>query len=782
MLGTTLGIGIIAFVTIRISMGVKPDRTLIGKGIWGMAIILICFIGISKSLNSFFAAKADSLFVSLGDSVEKSRRASGVYPKSEINTPSAEDNQIAFHTYYEDARARMLKRQLQPGENVTLIVQFQCASCGNTFPAAFNQQSIGTLEGIKRAGGMPCQVCKTRGQPENKMHASEPRVQVQGNAAVMAINALLAKNIFNTNRENEFYLEESFPLSWMYPYMTPYGIIFKLEAEKEFEIANVFPPKTPLPLFKPGDRLTPMNTETDTHLSTIQPGIFSVGTMDPSGIIQTIRVSNPGKYLIRHPGSTLVFSGRTNATPAHVEVQMKPIPGTSSHRISTAKINPNFPGTGYAVGQNLSLHSAFGYMPIQYQGTRPASFLSVNKVNELGSIQDISITGNGGRFIVMPPTEFTFANVSGETFRASINFRRIPTHKKRLPREILDHDREFWSQYSKRLIGNWIREETTVGDVCKWARRIYLRRDLTGFTGDPIFVRDNDAQKAFSKLRSAIAALYAWRYGTTADQSLKEMYAREADFAFRQAFAFGPINPEVSFKYVNFLTARGRFDDAKLIAQTLNETDPNSKAAQVLLPQILLNQERQLVAKRNYVKAAEVALEMAQLDAKNPDHLVRHQYYIRIIQNSRRFISQFNNAPDNTTNFLQVIQLYSGMHKTNEVLKAIETYSKESETNRTSLTAIKNAHGLIGDWEGKLQADLKLTKHEPNSYAAWFDLSQTHIRLKQTNEATEAMLKAIKLFETSKIKTPDIIPILRTNALLEPLRAQPKIKEILQLN
>jgi tetratricopeptide (TPR) repeat protein len=525
-----------------------------------------------------------------------------------------------------------------------------------------------------------------------------------------------------------------------------------------------------------------MNTESDTRLTAISPGTFSVESIGANGVIQSIRVQNPGKYRLQPATSSYIFSGKTNTTPARIQIEMEPIPDTPAHRISRAEIDSIMSGTNYSAKDPLYLHSFGGYKPIQYQGTEPANFLSVSKVDELGSIKEISIKRNGGRYIIMPPSEFTFANDSGQTFRAVIDFRRIPKYKVRLPEDTLMKDREFWSRYSERLIGNWITQETTVEEVCEWARRIYLRRDLTGFEGDPIYVRDNDAQKAFSKLRSAVAALYAWRFGTTADPILKERYAKEADFAYRQAFAFGPINPEISFKYVNFLTARGRFEDAKLIARTLNDTDPNSKSAQILLPQILLNQERQLVAKRDYAKAAEVALEMAQFDTTNPDHLVRHQYYIRIIDNSRRSISSFRNDPSNTTNFLRVIQLYNGMRKTNELREAIKNYSESSETNRVNLTAIKNAYGLIGDWEGKLKVDLQLTKHAPDSYAAWFDLSQTHIRLKHTNESTQAMLRALVLFENSEIKIPDIMPILRTNALLKPLREQPEIKKFLENN
>jgi len=274
--------------------------------------------------------------------------------------------------------------------------------------------------------------------------------------------------------------------------------------------------------------------------------------------------------------------------------------------------------------------------------------------------------------------------------------------------------------------------------------------------------------------------LFSWRQTTTKDVELKKVYAQEADFAFRQAFALGPIYPEAAFRYVHYLNSNHRFDDAKLIAQTFGKTSPNQKdVSRRLILQSLTIEERQLVAKGDYVKAAEVALEMAQLDAKNPGHMTRHQYYQQMILQNRRFISAFKNAPGNTTNLLRVVQLYTGMRKTNEVVQAIELFSQKSNKNRINLTATKNAYGLIGDWKNKLKVDLELTKHAPDSCAVWFDLAQTHMRLKQTNESTQAMLKALALFEKAKVKTPDIIPILRTNALFKPLRARPEIKKIL---
>lgn len=54
------------------------------------------------------------------------------------------------------------------------------------------------------------------------------KYQVTGQMAVMGINALIAKAIFDTNPRHEFYIEESFVLEWMYPYLSPNGLIMKI--------------------------------------------------------------------------------------------------------------------------------------------------------------------------------------------------------------------------------------------------------------------------------------------------------------------------------------------------------------------------------------------------------------------------------------------------------------------------------------------------------------------------------------------------------------------------
>ncbi len=58
------------------------------------------------------------------------------------------------------------------------------------------------------------------------------RIIVQGVEQVMAINGILCKMIHDHNKwRHAFYVEESYVIPWMYPYMEPHGLILKINAE-----------------------------------------------------------------------------------------------------------------------------------------------------------------------------------------------------------------------------------------------------------------------------------------------------------------------------------------------------------------------------------------------------------------------------------------------------------------------------------------------------------------------------------------------------------------------
>ncbi|NLL82830.1 MAG: DUF2723 domain-containing protein [Lentisphaerae bacterium] len=59
------------------------------------------------------------------------------------------------------------------------------------------------------------------------------RVQVSGALGVMEINGILCEMIWKNNSfRHDFYIEESYVIPWMYPYLTPHGLIMKLNATK----------------------------------------------------------------------------------------------------------------------------------------------------------------------------------------------------------------------------------------------------------------------------------------------------------------------------------------------------------------------------------------------------------------------------------------------------------------------------------------------------------------------------------------------------------------------
>jgi tetratricopeptide (TPR) repeat protein len=321
----------------------------------------------------------------------------GLYPDTEIVTPSAEDYGHSFNEYTYDAYRRLRHDTEHPNE-------------------------------------------RRQVKPGEEVHQDESgHVQVAGDAAVMGINGLLTKVIFDKNPYREFYLEESFPLDWMYPYLEPFGIIM---------------------------------------------------------------------HINRHP------------------------------------------------------------------------------------MQD-------------------------------------------LPQDMIDRDHVFWCEYSRRTVGNWITYDTSVKDICDWADQVYLRHDLSHFTGDPKFVRDDDAQSSFSKLRLSIASsIYMWRANPENSRSATEKprVTKEAEFALKQAFAYCPFSVETVFRFMNFLLLQNRIDDAILVLETCQKLDPYNAQVSSLIDQLkqvrknaptqqVFGQIQQLLSQGESNAAARMLDQLLNLQGADPDTL-----------------------------------------------------------------------------------------------------------------------------------------------------------------
>lgn len=76
--------------------------------------------------------------------------------------------------------------------------------------------------------------------PGEEVKIEGGRISLPGVASVMAVNSYLAKALFDHNKDQHtFYVEESYTIPWMYPYLEPFGLIFRIN-------------KDPLPQLSPG--------------------------------------------------------------------------------------------------------------------------------------------------------------------------------------------------------------------------------------------------------------------------------------------------------------------------------------------------------------------------------------------------------------------------------------------------------------------------------------------------------------------------------------------------
>jgi hypothetical protein len=165
------------------------------------------------------------------------------------------------------------------------------------------------------------------------------------------------------------------------------------------------------------------------------------------------------------------------------------------------------------------------------------------------------------------PLDWMYPNLEPHGLIMKINRQPLTS----LSGEIVQKDHDYWTKYVTPMIGAWLNNDTTVKEVAAFAEKIHVKKDLIGFTGDPQFVQNEYSCKMFSKLRSSLGGLYAWRAQHAADASEKDRMNDEADFAFRQAWALCPYSPEAVFRYVNLLLSENRVEDALLIVKTASK-------------------------------------------------------------------------------------------------------------------------------------------------------------------------------------------------------------------
>ncbi len=173
------------------------------------------------------------------------------------------------------------------------------------------------------------------------------------------------------------------------------------------------------------------------------------------------------------------------------------------------------------------------------------------------------------------PLEWMYPHLSPNGLILKIDRQRLAE----LSPEVVQRDRDYWTRYICPMIGDWLQYTTSLEEIVDFVQTVDLRHDLSGFKGDIQFLQDDYARKAFAKLRSSIGGVYAWRAHQTSNPVEKERMLKEAEFAFRQAFALCQSSPEAVFRYMNVLLSQKRFDDAILLTEAAVKIEARTRSA-----------------------------------------------------------------------------------------------------------------------------------------------------------------------------------------------------------
>jgi thioredoxin-like negative regulator of GroEL len=313
-----------------------------------------------------------------------------------------------------------------------------------------------------------------------------------------------------------------------------------------------------------------------------------------------------------------------------------------------------------------------------------------------------------------------------------------------LTEDVIRRDHDFWSQYSERLIGNWITYDTPVSEVVDFAKRTYITRDLKDFKGDPKFVRDRNAQKAFSKLRNAIGkSIYTWR-AQNASRSPEEQarYLREAEFALKQAFAFCPYSPETVFNYASLLAGMGKYDDAVAVAKTCYEFDPDNGGVRGLLEQVMQLRDARPPA------------------AFNP-------------QGMEEFETKFRSQPTNVDLGFQLASAYFQANRSNDAMNVLEQLLTNQTSDTRTLVSLAEAFRQVGNVEKMEEALERYAIRTPTNPEAWFDLAAVQAALGKAGAAQSNLTTALKLSDArlaTEPKARNLRDLYANDARFDPVR------------
>jgi hypothetical protein len=183
------------------------------------------------------------------------------------------------------------------------------------------------------------------------------------------------------------------------------------------------------------------------------------------------------------------------------------------------------------------------------------------------------------------PMEWMYPHLSPHGLILKLNRKPLGT----LSEKAIEDDREYWREQTKRLIGDWLTNETPVKILCEFVEKVYGDKNLDGFKGDEGYVLPRlgrNGQIIYGHLRLGQAHVYEWRMNHATAPEEKKRMMRELDFAYRQVITLTPHNVEAVKRYVSLLRDQDRLDDARRMLKAGRATNPRSTRLQALAEEL----------------------------------------------------------------------------------------------------------------------------------------------------------------------------------------------------
>ena len=338
-----------------------------------------------------------------------------------------------------------------------------------------------------------------------------------------------------------------------------------------------------------------------------------------------------------------------------------------------------------------------------------------------------------------------------------------------LTEDMMARDHKFWSDYAARTIGMNITYDTKAKVLCDFAERVYLRHNYAGFTGDRKFIRDEDAQKSFSKLRSAIgASIYQWRADNSRNPAQRERLLKEAEFALMQSFAYCPYSEGAS-RYAQLLMETGRNEDALLVLKTFQKLDPYNRQGQDMVVQLLMQ-----LGRRDEGLAA--AKDFLNLEPNNPG-----------LEN---LVDQVEKGPAQPAGVSVdvVFNQVSAAIKSNQFDQAaalLESVRHSAQANGRMLTQIAQFYAEMRNLPKAEETMKQATQVEPNASQSWYNLAVVQAFQGRAADAAASVKKAFAANAVERVADPAMIDLrenARTNPFFNAIRQTPEFRAALGTN